>query len=170
MFGQKKTAEASVIKPVWQMDAQERVAEQQRRVLTLAQTLQNKGGKVIVVEDTIHLETDLNNYYVDIAPYDPRIVKVTVIYEIVPGDLDRASWASYNAGLVVHGAKAKALPLGEGYRLEFVSEVFANTTEVFTDAISFYLAAIEDCREAFMKFVGQAAEMETLSWSNRPSM
>ena len=167
MFGQNKATRANDIKPVWQMDDQERLAEQQRRVLNLAQTFQNKGAKVIVVEDTIHLETDKNNYYVDVAPYDPRIVKVTVIYEISPGDLDRASWACYNAGLVVHGAKAKALPLGDGYRLEFVAEVYAGTIEAFTDVISFHLAAIEDCREAFIKFVGQAAEMETLSWSDR---
>jgi hypothetical protein len=169
MLGSKTAPGSRGTKPIWQMDDQERVTEQQRRVIAFAHYFQTKGAKVVVVEDTIRLETAKNNYYVDVASYDPRIVKITVIYEIVPGDLDRATWACYNAGTVVHCAKAKASALGDGYRLDLTAEAFADTVEAFTEVAGIYIASIEDCREAFTKFVAQAAEIETLNWSARPS-
>lgn len=154
--------------PVWKMNDQERVLEQVRRLKLMAEQFEALGGEVSIVDETIHLSTPKNNYFVDVAAYDPRFIKMTVIYEVVPGDLDRASWAAYNAQALTHAAKAKALPHENGYRLNLTTEVFAVEVEHFTAAIGLYQAVIEDCREKFAEFLHQAIQMEEVCWSAQP--
>lgn len=169
IWGRKRENEMqSETKPVWKMDDKERVAEQLRRLKFMAAEFAAKGGEVSIREETVHLTTPANNYFVDVAAYDPRFIKMTVVYEVVPGDLDRASWAAYNAQALTHAAKAKALPHESGYRLQLTTEVFANEVEHFSGAIGIYQAAIEDCREKFAAFLKQAMEMEEVCWSLQP--
>lgn len=155
-------------KPVWKMNDQERAVEQVRRLNLMADLFVTLGGEVSIIDQTIHLSTPKNNYFVDVAAYDPRFIKMTVVYEVVPGDLDRASWAAYNAQALTHAAKAKALPHENGYRLHLTTEVFALEVEHFSGAIGIYQTAIEDCREKFAEFLRQAIEMDEVCWSSRP--
>lgn len=171
MFGRKpihqdKTPVDS--KPVWEMNDEERAVEQLARIHAFARFFEAKGAKVSVRDATLHMETPKNNYYIDVAAYEPRMMKIQTIYEIVPGNIDRASWACYNAQAVVHGTKAKAIPLGEGYRLHFTAEIMASNVEAFTSVADLYLALLEDCREAYIGMSKQAIEADHVQWSTQP--
>jgi hypothetical protein len=171
MFGKTEKSKPGLnrdSKPIWQQDARERKATAAQRLNTLREHFQSKGCEVGTDDQAIVIGTPKNNYFLDIAEYDPRLIKMEVVYIVVPGDIEMASWACYNATASIYGAKAKAIPEKDGFRLRFTSEIFADELTAFTDVAALHMAAIEDCREAYLAMMRQAIEAGGISWSTQP--
>ncbi len=170
MSGERRCPNVSPPKtPFWQMNPVQRLAASMERVLELREHFIGKGAKVSFAPPTLTVETPANNYIINVADDEPRAIVMQVIYEIFPGDVDRAAWACYNATSLSKMAKAKAVSEKDGYRLHFCAEVWADDLTAFTDVAGLYMAAIEDVRSCYLTMMAQAIEVGELSWSTQPN-
>jgi hypothetical protein len=160
--------EETPVKQVWEMNEAERLVERNARYQTFAEAFRRKGAGVEMVGSQLVVATPKNNYLIEMLPADPRFVSVGLAYEVIPGDIDRASWACYNAQALSLVAKAKAEPEGNGYMLYFAVEAIHDTAQAFLNVADIQFACLEDCREKYLNLMRQAIDEEDLSWSTQP--
>lgn len=136
-------------KPIHEMSPAERLAEGLQRILALHDHFKSAGVGVKLESSTLIVTTSLNSYFIDFADDEPRSLKMQAIYEVEQGDYAQAVLACAMATERSYAAKAIARPLGVGYRLHLVVELFVADLSAFTSIVGLYQAALEDCRQTF---------------------
>jgi len=138
------------------MTPAQRLAESLDRIVMLHRHFSNVGAKVTIEGRTLVLETDINNYFIDISDEEPRFVTMQAVYVVDSGDYARATLICALASERCYGAKAIARREGTGYRLYFSVQLVAAEISAFTSVVGLYQAMIEDCREAYLNIAADA--------------
>ena len=167
MFGRSKTNERPA-KRVWEMNEAERSVEREARYQIFAEFFRRKGASVKMNGQQLVVETPKNNYLIEILLADPRFTSVGVVYEVIPGDMDRASWACYNAQALSLVAKVRAEPEHDGYMLHFSVEAIHDSAQSFLDVADLQFACLEDCRAKYVDLIQQVIGKEPPDWASRP--
>lgn len=141
-----------MLKPTWELNAEERAALAEHRCEALFRHVAEKGGSPSRTKSTttILVPSKGKVFAVSVARDEPRLVTVSLAYEGPPVAAEKAMAAAQLASQTTLVGKVQIEPRPEKLRFAAKAEFFNDDEDDLTRVFGLYLAAVHDTYERFL--------------------